>query len=162
VADLFEGYALGEAWDAVFTAAGAPREHSTPLVDALRALSREDLDVRAGLAPHDAALAIMDLAHEQVAYVPGSTGVATAREPWALGSGVCQSIAHVAIALLSAVGLPASYVSGYLHPRADTAVGETFTGESHAWVEVWLGAWWAYDPTNRIPAGRSPSASRSR
>jgi len=108
----------------------------------------------AGLAPHDAALAIMDLAHERVAYVPGSTGVATsAREAWALGSGVCQDIAHVAIALLGVVGPPASYVSGYLHPRADAAVGETFTGESHAWVEVWLGAWWAYDPTNRIPAG---------
>ena len=106
------------------------------------------------LDPHDAALAIMELAHERVAYRTGSTGVATsAREAWGLGTGVCQDIAHVTVGLLRSVGLPASYVSGYLHPNPDAAVGETITGESHAWVEVWLGSWWAYDPTNRLPAG---------
>ena len=106
------------------------------------------------LDPHDAAAAIMALAHDRVAYLTGSTGVATsAQEAWRLGSGVCQDIAHVAVGLLRSVGLPASYVSGYLHPRPDAAVGEAFTGESHAWVEVWLGGWWAYDPTNRGPAG---------
>jgi len=26
-------------------------------------------------------------------------------------------------------------------------------GESHAWVDVWTGGWWAYDPTNAIPVG---------
>ena len=26
-------------------------------------------------------------------------------------------------------------------------------GESHAWVEAWLGDWWAYDPTNDDPVG---------
>ena len=108
----------------------------------------------AGLDPHEAAMALMGLAHERVAYVTGSTGVATsATDAWGLGSGVCQDIAHVAVALLRSVGLPASYVSGYLHPKPDAAVGESFTGESHAWVEVWLGGWWAYDPTNRLPAG---------
>ena len=107
-----------------------------------------------GLDPHEAALAVMALAHDKVAYVTGSTGVATsATEAWGLGSGVCQDIAHVTVALLRSVGLPASYVSGYLHPKPDAAVGESFTGESHAWVEVWLGGWWAYDPTNQLPAG---------
>lgn len=111
-------------------------------------------DAAGRLDPHDAALAIMDLAHEKVAYITGSTGVATsAKEAWGLGSGVCQDIAHVTVALLRSVGLPASYVSGYLHPMEAATVGETFTGESHAWVEVWLGGWWAYDPTNRVPAG---------
>ena len=110
--------------------------------------------VTSGLDPHDAAMAIMDLAHDRVAYVTGSTGVATsARDAWGLGSGVCQDIAHVTVALLRSVGLPAAYVSGYLHPKEDAPIGETFTGESHAWVEVWLGGWWAYDPTNRVPAG---------
>lgn len=106
------------------------------------------------LPPHEAALAVMDLVHSRVAYVTGSTGVATsAREAWTMGSGVCQDIAHVTVGLLRAIGLPASYVSGYLHPKPDAAVGEAFTGESHAWVEVWLGSWWAYDPTNQVPAG---------
>lgn len=107
-----------------------------------------------GLDPHDAAMAVMALAHERVTYRPGSTGVATsAQEAWGQGSGVCQDIAHVTVALLRAVGLPASYVSGYLHPRREAAIGQTVTGESHAWVEVWLGGWWAYDPTNTVPAG---------
>ena len=108
----------------------------------------------AGLDPHDAAMAVMDLVHDRVAYLTGSTGVATsAQDAWGLGSGVCQDIAHVTVAMLRSVGLPASYVSGYLHPKPEAAVGETFTGESHAWVEVWLGSWWAYDPTNKVPAG---------
>ncbi|HWH28808.1 MAG TPA: transglutaminase family protein [Mycobacteriales bacterium] len=106
------------------------------------------------LAPAEAAMAVMELVHGRVAYQPGTTGVATsALEAWGLGKGVCQDVAHVTLGLLRSVGLPASYVSGYLHPRADAAIGETVTGESHAWVEVWLGGWWGYDPTNQVPAG---------
>lgn len=145
-------------WDAVrlpevrdrFVEMLTPTERTRP-DDEMVELARQAV---AGLDPHDAAMAVMALAHERVAYRPGSTGVATsAQEAWRLGSGVCQDIAHVTVALLRSVGLPASYVSGYLHPRRDAAVGETVTGESHAWVEVWLGAWWAYDPTNTVPAG---------
>ena len=47
VTDLFEGYAIGAAWDEVFQTPTTPRDHSAPLVDALRELSTEDLDVRA-------------------------------------------------------------------------------------------------------------------
>lgn len=94
------------------------------------------------------------MVRDRVAYRQGSTGVATsATEAWELGAGVCQDIAHVTLAMLRSVGLPARYVSGYLHPKADAELGETVTGESHAWVEVWFGAWWAFDPTNGIPAG---------
>ncbi len=108
----------------------------------------------AGLDPHAAARAIADLVRDRVAYRAGTTGVATsATEAWELGQGVCQDIAHVALTMLRAVGLPARYVSGYLHPRTDAQVGETVTGESHAWVEVWLGDWWGWDPTNGVPAG---------
>lgn len=145
-------------WDAVrspevrdrFVEMLTPTERTRPDegMVALALSTVKDLD------PHDAAMALMALAHERVAYRPGSTGVATsAQEAWGQGSGVCQDIAHVTVALLRAVGLPASYVSGYLHPRRDAAIGQTVTGESHAWVEVWLGGWWAYDPTNTAPAG---------
>ena len=44
------------------------------------------------------------------------------------GRGVCQDFAHVTLALLRAVGLPARYVSGYLHPTADAEIGETTAG----------------------------------
>lgn len=111
-------------------------------------------ETTAGLDPLEATLAVVELVHDRVAYQPGSTGVATsAHEAWGLGKGVCQDIAHVTVGMLRQAGLPAAYVSGYLHPKPDAALGETLTGESHAWVEVWLGSWWGYDPTNRIPAG---------
>ena len=117
----------------------------------MTALAREQV---AGLDPADAVHAVTELVHGRVAYRPGSTGVATsAGEAWGLGTGVCQDIAHVTVGLLRSVGLPAAYVSGYLHPKASAGIGETITGESHAWVEVWLGSWWGYDPTNQIPAG---------
>lgn len=107
----------------------------------------------AGLEPPEAARAISDLVRERVAYKAGTTGVATsATEAWAQGQGVCQDITHVALTMLRAAGLPARYVSGYLHPRKDPQVGETVVGESHAWVEVWLGDWWGWDPTNAVPA----------
>ena len=107
-----------------------------------------------GLDPKEATLAISQLVHDRVAYQAGTTGVATsAHDAWGLGKGVCQDIAHVTVSLLRAVGIPAAYVSGYLHPRKDAPIGETVTGESHAWVEAWLGTWWGYDPTNQVAAG---------
>jgi transglutaminase-like putative cysteine protease len=66
---------------------------------------------------------------------------------------VCQDFAHVTLAMLRAVGLPARYVSGYLHPAAEAEVGETMTGESHAWVEFWAGNWVAADPTSLAEVG---------
>jgi transglutaminase-like putative cysteine protease len=99
-------------------------------------------------------LALSDLVRDRVAYVPGSTGVQTnAVEAWQLGQGVCQDIAHVTLSLLREAAVPARYVSGYLHPAKEPQVGEMVSGESHAWVEAWLGGWWGFDPTNGIPAG---------
>lgn len=88
-------------------------------------------------------------------YVRGVTHVHTsAAEAFAAGSGVCQDFAHLALAVLRAGGVPARYVSGYLHPDPEAGVGEEAVGESHAWVEAWLGDWWGWDPTNGVPAGR--------
>ena len=36
----------------------------------------------------------------------------------------------------------------YLHPDRDAVIGDTVDGRSHAWIEVWTGDWWSYDPTN--------------
>ena len=126
----------------------------TPRTEADDEMVASAAELAAGLSPMDAVLALSELAADRVAYVPGSTGVKTsAREAWRLQRGVCQDIAHVSLALLRSVGLPARYVSGYLHPVPDAEVGVGVTGESHAWVEVWLGAWWPYDPTNRVSVG---------
>ncbi|MFI2752485.1 transglutaminase N-terminal domain-containing protein [Cellulomonas sp. P22] len=109
---------------------------------------------RHGLEPVDAAVAICAALRDEVEYVPGTTAVHTpASEAWAARSGVCQDVAHLAAGALRSAGIPARYVSGYLYPRGDGAVGESLVGESHAWVEWWAGDWFPYDPTNRTPAG---------
>lgn len=85
----------------------------------------------------------------KVAYVSGSTHVTTtALQSWTQGSGVCQDLSHLMIALLRGQGVPARYVSGYLHPKADAVLGETVSGQSHAWVEYFDGEWVGVDPTN--------------
>lgn len=107
-----------------------------------------------GLEPADAAVAVCGALRDQVEYIPGVTTVHTpAAEAWQAKAGVCQDVAHLALGALRAIGVPARYVSGYLHPTRGGEVGETVTGESHAWVEWWVGEWVAYDPTNRVPAG---------
>jgi transglutaminase-like putative cysteine protease len=61
----------------------------------------------------------------------------------AQGKGVCQDFTHLMIAVLRAFGIPARYVSGYIHrPNKDS--------QSHAWCEVWLPdlGWLGIDPTN--------------
>jgi transglutaminase-like putative cysteine protease len=104
--------------------------------------------------PCDAALAICTMIGEKVEYMQGVTGVhTTATEAWAGRRGVCQDIAHLALGALRSVGIPARYVSGYLHPKPDAAIGETVAGESHAWVEWFCGTWRGFDPTNLIDIG---------
>jgi transglutaminase-like putative cysteine protease len=58
------------------------------------------------------------------------------------GKGVCQDFTHLMIALLRSFGVPARYVSGYLHREADS--------QSHAWCEAWVPdvGWLGIDPTN--------------
>lgn len=108
----------------------------------------------AGRGVAETVTAIGGLVHDHVAYTPGSTGVKTsAAQAWELGEGVCQDIAHSTLALLRAAGIPSRYVSGYFASREDAEVGEVVLGESHAWVEAWIGGWWGWDPTNLIGIG---------
>jgi transglutaminase-like putative cysteine protease len=116
--------------------------------------ARYDEIARTSASPHQAALAICSLVHDEVRYVVGSTQVSGhAADSWVARAGVCQDMAHLVIGGLRQVGLPARYVSGYLHPRRDPVVGETVRGESHAWVEWWAGDWHGYDPTNAHEPG---------
>lgn len=104
-----------------------------------------------GLEPADAVVAMADWVHQEMSYATGATSVHTsAVEAFGDRTGVCQDYAHLTLLLLRSVGIPSRYVSGYLHPKPKAPIGETVAGESHAWVEVWTGAWWGYDPTNAI------------
>ncbi|MBW4095815.1 MAG: transglutaminase family protein [Acidobacteria bacterium] len=128
--------------------------HQTPLsepgteVRALAAAAVVDHD------PLQGATAIFDAMRQEMEYVPGSTGVHTnADEAWQQRRGVCQDLAHLAIGALRSVGIPARYVSGYIHPRPSAGIGEAVAGQSHAWIEFWNGEWRSWDPTNHKPAG---------
>jgi len=105
-------------------------------------------------AAFDLCLAI----YKDFKYDPKATRVDTGpSEAFMLKKGVCQDFAHVMIAGLRGVGIPAGYVSGFLRtippkgkPRLEGA------DAMHAWVRVWCGqlsGWLEFDPTNAIMAG---------
>lgn len=114
-------------------------------------------DIALGLrskSPLETALRVLAASHSSLTYQRGVTSVHTsANEAYSDGAGVCQDYAHLAIALGRSAGLPCRYVSGYFHPEEDASVGEEVPGQSHAWVELWTGSWWGYDPTNDCPVG---------
>jgi transglutaminase-like putative cysteine protease len=116
------------------------------------------------MSPDETAAAISALVHDHVTYLPGATGVRTnAQEAWDKGQGVCQDMAQIAVSLMRATGLPARYVSGYLHPDPKAEPGRTSVGQSHAWVEYWAGSWIALDPTSGAPVGeRHVAVARGR
>ena len=88
--------------------------------------------------------AIRDL----VDYREGATDVqSSASEVLRHGSGVCQDHAHVFIAVCRALGIPARYISGYLHV-ADRDAPEP---AGHAWAAAWVDGlgWVSFDVANR-------------
>ena len=112
-------------------------------------------ELRAGAgSPAEAVQAVAEWVRTNMLYSTGATAVTTtAPEALAQRSGVCQDFAHVSIAMLRAMGVPARYVSGYLHPTPDGELGQRVAGQSHAWVEAWCNGWRAFDPTNASPVG---------
>jgi transglutaminase-like putative cysteine protease len=96
--------------------------------------------------------------HQDFKFDPTATTVATPLdEVWKKRRGVCQDFAHMAIACLRSIGLPARYVSGYLRtlppPGKPRLVG---ADQSHAWFSVYCPAmqrWIDFDPTNDCLAG---------
>jgi transglutaminase-like putative cysteine protease len=142
---------LRERADAGLAAEYLAATARTTVDPALAAAARERT---ADADPLQTASAIAAWVRERVEYVPGATEVQTsAQEAWDKGQGVCQDIAHLTVALLREAGLPARYVSGYLHPSPEAGIGQATAGQSHAWVEYWVGSWVAADPTNQASVG---------
>jgi transglutaminase-like putative cysteine protease len=88
-------------------------------------------------------------------YNPKATSVSTPlREIFDKRHGVAQDFAHVMIAGLRGLGLPAAYVSGYLHSiRPHGKARSDDAGAMHAWVLLWCGdelGWIGFDPTNDL------------
>jgi len=108
----------------------------------------------------DLALAAQDLMqrmHRDFTYASQSTEINTpALQALHQRQGVCQDFAHIFIACLRSLGLPARYVSGYLlthpPPGKPRLIG---SDASHAWASVHLldangepMGWLDLDPTN--------------
>jgi transglutaminase-like putative cysteine protease len=128
----------------------------TPIVAEITDFARESFPASGGVAA--GADQLMRRIHDQFAYDPTATDVTTPiAEAFAARRGVCQDFAHIMIAALRGLGLPAAYVSGYLRtippPGKPRLAGADAT---HAWVRVWCGAdlgWIGFDPTNAIRSG---------
>jgi transglutaminase-like putative cysteine protease len=82
-----------------------------------------------------------------------------------LRAGVCQDFAHLFIAVARAMGVPARYVSGYIHAsgagarragspsRSTSSPGpQRIAAASHAWAEAWVPGkgWVGYDATHPV------------
>lgn len=106
------------------------------------------------LSHDDRLLKLKDLSANILLHVPYITGVTraetTASEAFKLQCGVCQDHAHIMLAIVRYLGMPARYVSGYLYTMDVTHVA------SHAWVEVWCdNAWYSFDISNQCYAGEN-------
>ncbi len=100
----------------------------------------------------DAVTELASRIHADFTYKPGATTVNTpVAEVFVKRKGVCQDFAHLGIACLRALGLPARYVSGYLETDPPPGRPKLKGADvSHAWLSVLLGEsdWLEIDPTN--------------
>ena len=147
----------GVPWDEVRS--GPARDRYSELLTPSRYVVAEAevtavaLDLSGADTPMAAGRKAAEWAHGQLTYERGWTDVhTTSDESRAAGKGVCQDYAHLSLAALRAMGLPARYVSGYLCP-VDAVIGTSAVGESHAWIEYWAGSWVPIDPTSLAEVG---------
>ncbi|MBN9454392.1 MAG: transglutaminase family protein [Bosea sp.] len=109
----------------------------------------------AGLPVLEAACDLMARIRRDFTYDPEATEVTTPlAEAFDQRHGVCQDFAHIMIAGLRGLGLPAAYVSGYIRtippPGQKRLEG---ADASHAWAMLWCGpgiGWVGLDPTNDL------------
>lgn len=97
---------------------------------------------------------LMTRLHAELTYDPEATDVSTSvDEVLRGGRGVCQDFAHVQIACLRAMGLPARYVSGYLVTAPPAGQPRLIGADaSHAWLSIRSPdfGWLDVDPTNNV------------
>ena len=101
--------------------------------------------------------AALDFTHqifEEFTFDPVATNITTPPEEVLKEKrGVCQDFAHLAIACIRSIGLPARYMSGYIEtlppPGQEKLVG---ADASHAWFAIFVPelGWVEFDPTNDL------------
>jgi len=121
---------------------------SFELADYARESFGEDTPLLAGVRD------LMRRIHKDFKYDPKATTVATQlEEVLKTRRGVCQDFAHLGIACLRSLGIPARYVSGYLRTHVPEGKERMVGADaSHAWFSVWSpsSGWRDFDPTNNV------------
>jgi transglutaminase-like putative cysteine protease len=104
-----------------------------------------------------AALDLMSRIHEDFRYDTTVTDASTPVDRvFKMRAGVCQDLAHIGIAAMRSLGLPARYISGYLLTRPPPGQERLIGADaSHAWFSVWAPpfGWIDLDPTNNLIPG---------
>jgi len=142
------------------TEAGAFRFPSPmiPISEDFANYARPDFSPRRPIL--EATIALMERIFSECEFNPAATDVATpVAEVLLKKAGVCQDFAHLMLACIRSLGLPARYVSGYLETRPPKGQARLVGADaSHAWVSVFCGekaGWVDADPTNNlIPSER--------
>jgi transglutaminase-like putative cysteine protease len=128
----------------------------------MTAVSQEVLDyARVSFPPGRPVLeAATDLMHRIYRDFEFKSGYTTISTPLSVvlreRKGVCQDFAHLAIACVRSVGLPARYVSGYIETVSPAGVDRLIgVDASHAWFSVYIPllGWVDFDPTNNVLPG---------
>jgi transglutaminase-like putative cysteine protease len=123
----------------------------------LAAYARESFP--AGRPLLDAVLELTRRIHDDFTYDPRATTVATPlADVFRSRRGVCQDFAHLEIACLRSLGLPARYISGYLETVPPSGTPRLVGADaSHAWLAVYgAGVGWIdVDPTNNVMPSNS-------
>jgi transglutaminase-like putative cysteine protease len=127
-----------------------------PIVDcpALRAVA-DSLRPRDGANLGKLCLSLMQFVDQKFTYEKGVTTAASPiTEILEHGRGVCQDFTHLMIGLARALGIPARYVSGFIHRDNERTRGYA---QSHAWCELLIpsAGWIGFDPTNNCLIGRN-------
>jgi transglutaminase-like putative cysteine protease len=117
----------------------------------------------------EAAIDLTQCIYGEFQYVSKSTDIGTpALEALKKREGVCQDFAHILIASLRSIGLPAKYISGYILTNPPPGKARLIGGDaSHAWASIYIpsidangqlseGLWCDLDPTNNRWGYESP------
>jgi transglutaminase-like putative cysteine protease len=111
------------------------------------------LQPQPGMSVGELALRMMHLIMEKFTYKKGITSAASPiSDILSSGAGVCQDFTHLMIGIARAMGIPARYVSGLVHPDAEKYRGFT---QTHAWCELYFpsAGWVGFDSTNNCSVG---------
>jgi transglutaminase-like putative cysteine protease len=108
--------------------------------------------------------AVVDWVHDNLAFTMGSSNTGTgASDVYVERRGVCRDFAHLAVAFLRGLNVPARYCFGYLPDIDVPAAPEPM--DFAAWLEAYVGGrWYTFDPRNnarrtgRVVIGRGRDA----